>query len=73
MLSQRTIEDTLKMEYSFSIIIPTFNEEATIGSLLDFLLHETEDLKVEIIVSDGGSTDLTPFEVLKRGVRFVKA
>lgn len=61
------------MDYSFSIIIPTFNEELFIGPLLDRLIHDVKNHEAEIIVSDGGSTDLTSFEVQKRGVRFVEA
>ncbi|MGB0175714.1 MAG: TIGR04283 family arsenosugar biosynthesis glycosyltransferase [Owenweeksia sp.] len=61
------------MQHSFSIIIPTFNEEHFIGPLLDRLIRESEGYDVEIIVSDGGSTDLTSFEVQRRGVRFVES
>ena len=41
-----------------SVIIPTYNEETTIGNCLESLLEQTlEDL--EIIVVDDGSTDST--------------
>src|SRR5438105_6158715 len=39
-----------------SIVIPVYNEESTIGSLLESL--ETLDA-VEVILVDGGSTDRT--------------
>jgi rSAM/selenodomain-associated transferase 2 len=41
---------------SISVIVPTYNEQETIGSLLDNLAHVGPD---EIIVVDGGSTDGT--------------
>lgn len=49
-----------------SIIIPVFNEEKTIGSLLDHLAtHQSSSgLLHEIIVTDGGSTDRTA-EIVK--------
>ncbi len=61
------------MTYSFSIIIPTFNEEEFIGPLLDFLLEETRDYRTDIVVCDGGSTDLTLYEVERRGVRLLQS
>lgn len=42
-----------------SIIIPTFNEEKNIGTLIDFLLNNKGDGDIEIIVVDGGSKDRT--------------
>ncbi|MEP3838048.1 MAG: TIGR04283 family arsenosugar biosynthesis glycosyltransferase [Algibacter sp.] len=43
-----------------SIIIPTLNEEAQIGKLLEHLLANSSDLNnLEIIVVDGGSQDNT--------------
>lgn len=47
------------MKHSLSIIIPTLNEESTIGSLLFFLLKESRELPVEILIADGGSSDAT--------------
>ncbi|MBU1043958.1 MAG: TIGR04283 family arsenosugar biosynthesis glycosyltransferase [Candidatus Omnitrophica bacterium] len=38
-----------------SIIVPTYNEEKTIGDLLEFI----EKFKAEIIIADGGSSDQT--------------
>lgn len=43
-----------------SIVIPCYNEQATIGSLLDAIAaqtYPTED--IEVIIADGGSTDGT--------------
>jgi rSAM/selenodomain-associated transferase 2 len=42
-----------------SIIIPTYNEAAIIRKTIAFLQHNLENKNVEIIVSDGGSTDQT--------------
>ena len=45
-----------------SIIIPTYNEAAVIGALLDYLqwaTAEESESALEIIVADGGSTDDT--------------
>ena len=42
-----------------SVIIPTFNEEENIGKLVSFLKKSTTDGLIEIIVSDGGSSDNT--------------
>jgi rSAM/selenodomain-associated transferase 2 len=44
-----------------SIIIPTYNEAATIGELLGYLhQHTAQGPQPEILVVDGGSTDGTP-------------
>jgi succinoglycan biosynthesis protein ExoA len=43
-----------------SIIIPCYNEQATIGLLLDSIRAQTYPLEqIEVIISDGGSTDNT--------------
>jgi succinoglycan biosynthesis protein ExoA len=42
-----------------TIVIPTQNEAAHIGSLLEQLSHVQASLVVEIIVADGGSSDAT--------------
>lgn len=42
-----------------SIVIPTLNEEKLIGALLAALAPLQESLGLEVIVSDGGSTDRT--------------
>jgi glycosyltransferase involved in cell wall biosynthesis len=43
---------------SYSIVVPTLNEERIIGALLDKLVSQTQSAE-EIIVVDGGSTDKT--------------
>ena len=42
-----------------SIIIPTFNEAENIGKLIQHLFQNQHKTTIEIIVSDGGSTDKT--------------
>ncbi|MCG9793865.1 TIGR04283 family arsenosugar biosynthesis glycosyltransferase [Flavobacterium algicola] len=42
-----------------SIIIPTYNEAATIASIISHLKENLREKKYEIIISDGGSTDET--------------
>lgn len=51
-----------------SIIIPTYNEEATIGPLLQYLKQNSSH-GTEIIVADGGSGDGTCAIVSREGVR----
>lgn len=48
-----------------SVIIPTLNEAARIGPLLETLKHETT--AHEVIVADGGSDDGTAREAQRRG------
>ncbi len=57
-----------------SVVVPVFNEEATLASVLDRLLRL--DMRSEIIVSDDGSTDQSTAiarEYADRGVRLVEA
>lgn len=42
-----------------SIIIPTYNEESSLPELISYLLSTCPKEKIEIIISDGGSTDNT--------------
>ncbi|WPP52776.1 TIGR04283 family arsenosugar biosynthesis glycosyltransferase [Catalinimonas niigatensis] len=42
-----------------SVIIPTFNEEGSIGKLVKYLLYHASDRLEEIIVCDGHSSDAT--------------
>ena len=53
------------MKYEFSIVIPTYNGERTIGKLLEKLSYIPEDYNTEIIVIDSSSTDKTPQIVRK--------
>ena len=52
--AQRTIA-----REQISVIVPTYNEEAVIGSLVQHLLTERSDGLEEVLVIDGGSTDRT--------------
>ena len=47
-----------------SIIVPCYNEQKTIGLLLDALLHQTYPHELmEIVIADGMSTDKTRDEI----------
>ncbi|WP_439880055.1 TIGR04283 family arsenosugar biosynthesis glycosyltransferase [Pontibacter sp. MBLB2868] len=55
---------------TLSIIIPTFNEAAVIGRLVQYLLlHSSEG--TEILVADGGSTDMTQRIATASGAKVV--
>ena len=55
-----------------SIIIPTYNEEATIKKTIEYLQQcDTDGLIKEIIISDGGSTDNTILMAKIIGVKIV--
>lgn len=53
-----------------SIIIPTLNEEAHIGELVNYLQKHGEN--AEIWVCDGGSTDQTVLEAQKAGAEVIE-
>ena len=53
-----------------SIIIPTLQEEAAIGSLLSYLRRHTSP-DTEIVVADGGSTDGTQSIACKAGAKVI--
>lgn len=58
-----------------SIVIPAYNEEATIGEVLDVVLStmKNENCDYEVIVVDDGSRDNTPQIALERdGVKLVQ-
>ncbi|MBO6522616.1 MAG: TIGR04283 family arsenosugar biosynthesis glycosyltransferase [Balneolaceae bacterium] len=50
-----------------SIIIPTFNEEESIGELISYLKADAPKDEIEIIISDGGSTDSTKEIAQRKG------
>ncbi len=55
-----------------SIIIPTYNEENTLPTILSFLFGEIKGNEaIEIIVSDGGSTDQTVYVAKSYSVKVV--
>ncbi len=57
---------------TLSVIIPTYNEEATIGSTLDHLRKQAKRPdRSEVIVVDGGSEDKTREKAEERGARCV--
>ena len=56
------------MPYRISVIVPCYNERATIGQLLEALLQQGVDLRdLEVIISDGMSTDGTRGAILAFG------
>ena len=50
-----------------SIIIPTLNEELNIGNLVDFLFKSSPENSIEVIISDGHSTDGTVIKAKDAG------
>lgn len=52
-----------------SIIIPTLNEEETIGNLLNYLQKNSVFKTAEVLLIDGGSTDQTAFIAKQFAVR----
>lgn len=54
---------------SISIIIPTYNEAAGIGKLINYLLENGEGKITDLIISDGGSSDATIDIAVKAGAK----
>lgn len=54
----------MKPAIELSIVIPTLNEEQTIMGTLDNLAAQ-KDVRMEIVISDGGSVDRTCTEAMK--------
>ncbi|MCD6522796.1 MAG: glycosyltransferase [Candidatus Diapherotrites archaeon] len=54
-----------------SVIIPTLNEEKYIGNCLESLINQQFSGSFEIIIGDGGSTDMTKDICKEYGVKFV--
>jgi glycosyltransferase involved in cell wall biosynthesis len=47
-------------KFSFSIVIPTYNEQDNIGNCLDSILNQNYDLSlIDIVIVDGHSSDDT--------------
>jgi glycosyltransferase involved in cell wall biosynthesis len=67
------IDKISKLTSKLSIIIPTYNEEQGIATILEDLCGDHELMNAEIIVIDDGSTDQTCDNVLKfPNVRLLK-
>lgn len=47
------------MDIDFSIIIPTLNSEKYLPETIESLKNQDRSIKLEVIFSDGGSTDNT--------------
>ena len=56
-----------------SVIIPTYNEEKTIGPLVKHLLAHRNALLEEILVADGGSTDQTLHTAQQAGAQVIQS
>lgn len=56
---------------TLSIIIPTYNEEKSIGQLVRYLLEHGKEAVVDLVVSDGGSEDRTIEEAIAAGATAV--
>jgi rSAM/selenodomain-associated transferase 2 len=61
----------MKKAYALSIIIPTFNESENIAVLINSLQKDNPVNLVEIIISDGGSTDDTVAIATRAGAQAV--
>ena len=52
--------DTLAKNHSFSIVIPTYNEQENISNCIDSILKQNYDLNlIDIVIVDGHSSDNT--------------
>lgn len=60
------------MKPEFSIIIPAYNEERTIGKCLDAVLAQDFSGRFEVIVINGPSSDATLEIVRTRGVKLIQ-
>jgi rSAM/selenodomain-associated transferase 2 len=56
-----------------SVIIPTYNEEESIGKLINYLKKHGDERLLECIVVDGGSEDETVEIAQKKDVRVLKS
>jgi rSAM/selenodomain-associated transferase 2 len=57
--------------YALSIIIPTFNESGKIAALIDSLQKDNRERLIEIIITDGHSTDDTVAVATRAGATAV--
>lgn len=56
-----------------SVVIPTLNAGAVLGSTIDGIAESQDDLPYEILVVDGGSIDNTALIAAKKGAIFLEA
>ncbi|MBN2881491.1 glucosyl-3-phosphoglycerate synthase [Candidatus Woesearchaeota archaeon] len=72
---KRLVDLKKKQNQKISLCIPTLNEEATIGHVIDILIPLLTKYKLldEIVVIDSGSIDRTKEITESKGVRFVSA
>ncbi|GAB5410120.1 MAG: TIGR04283 family arsenosugar biosynthesis glycosyltransferase [Balneolaceae bacterium] len=56
-----------------SIIIPAYNEEESLPKLISYLLSKSASEEMELIISDGGSTDKTVERSSKLGAKVVES
>lgn len=71
---KRLVKIKNEKKLTISVCIPTLNEEATVGKVIDVLkgsLMDDNKLIDELVVIDSGSTDNTKEVVESRGVKFV--
>lgn len=61
--------DEIILSMQVSVIIPTYNEEESIGELLAHLKKFADERLLELIVVDGGSTDRTVQVVQENNIR----
>jgi rSAM/selenodomain-associated transferase 2 len=64
---------SLNKAAGISAIIPSYNEEENIGTLIDYLNRVHAGALNEIIVVDGGSSDRTPEIVQEKGARLIRS
>jgi rSAM/selenodomain-associated transferase 2 len=69
LIRNKIIEDVKNASPTVSIIVPTLNEEQSIGSTLSALTHPTR--KIELIVVDGESDDATAAVARGWGARVI--
>lgn len=74
MKDKNTVEAADERSLKLSVVMPAFNEEDAIGSVIDGFRKELEIRNVphEIVVADNNSTDRTAEAALKHGARVVK-
>jgi glucosyl-3-phosphoglycerate synthase len=73
---KRLVKLKKQQKLSISVVIPTLNEEANVGRVIDMLrakLMDTHPLIDEILVIDSGSTDKTHEVATKAGAKFFLA